>query len=424
MTILWSAIGCPIFYFIITPLFFEPIVSMWKSNNWFRIVPLYSGFACSLFCVALFMTWVRRFPYSNRYEVLISSSLSANALLLILLAATRQFYSGTVLCTFAVFQIIWLGIDVFYRIRFREYRFAVFPTNVHIKSEDFPEYKITFIYDKLEMTQGWIDAVIVENEDLLDEEWLERLAYCHARNITIIPLVVFLENAWGRIPLDIMPVTPDVGRAYSNYYLSMKTVSDKAIALIGLIVLSPALLLIAILVKATSRGPVLFKQERIGFAGKKFVMYKFRTMRQADVPDNASTTSAAAANITLFGAFLRRTHLDELPQLFNVLKGDMTIVGPRPETPALTKYYKENIPFYASRTKVSQGVVGWALIHQGNVSGLEDTRIKLSYDIYYIKHASFFLDMYIIFKSVWLMLFGIEKVKSPHELGWFGKQGS
>lgn len=418
MSIIWAIMGYLLFAFVITPFFFGSIVVMWRSD-WRSIAPLYAGLACSLLTVSCFMASARRFPYSNKYEVLLSFVFVVNALLLIYLAIARYFYSTTILCCFILFQSVWLGMEVFYRAKFVQYFFAIFPASIKLASTDFPGYKMDFIYSRQEMECGKVDAVIVEDESALDKEWAKLLEDCRSANIPIIPLASFLENVWGRALLadaqDILVMTS----VYSSWYLLIKKISDKVLALFGLTLLLPVIGGVAIALKWTSGNPVFFKQKRIGVNDRVFMMYKFRTMQcHANAPDSISATPT----ITPLGRFLRKYHLDELPQLYNVLKGDMTFVGPRPETPELTAYYRRTIPCYHLRTKIEQGVVGWALIHQGNVAGVDDTTIKVSYDIYYMKRATIFLDAYIILKSIWLVIFGIERVKSPHSFGLFSNK--
>ncbi len=404
ISLLWAAAGFLLFTLVASPLFFEAVAALWR-NNWERVAPLYAGLGCSLFTVTLLMASTRRFPYSNRYEVLLSLTVSAMAAVLLLLALTRRYYSGKMLCAFLVFQVLWLGLEMFYRRRFVEYRFLVFPTGIRLAPEDFPEYRVAFACDEGQMIDRRIDAVIVEDENVLDEKWSARLAECLSAGIPVIPLAVFLENAWGRIPLEVLRGSPDMSVVYSNNYMLLKAITDRVLAAVGIVLLLPVMALLVLLALFTAGRPVFFNQERCGLNNRVFVMYKFRTM-----PDG----NGSAARATRFWKILRRYHLDELPQLFNVLKGELSLVGPRPETPELTEFYRKNIPHYGLRLQVNQGVVGWALIHQGNVAGIEDTSVKLSYDIYYIKHASVFLDVYIILKSVWLVLFGIEIVKAPH----------
>lgn len=192
----------------------------------------------------------------------------------------------------------------------------------------------------------------------------------------------------------------------SRRMLQLQNIYSFLIALVSLVLTFPIMLLVALGVKLTSVGPVLFRQNRVGLNGKVFTIYKFRSM----VVDAEATTGAVWAKkndprVTPLGAVLRKTRLDELPQIFNVLRGDMSIVGPRPERPEFVTVLSEQIPFYRQRHVVKPGVTGWAQINHKYGDTIEDTIIKLEYDLYYIKNLSPSLDLYIIFDTLKVMLF-------------------
>jgi exopolysaccharide biosynthesis polyprenyl glycosylphosphotransferase len=188
--------------------------------------------------------------------------------------------------------------------------------------------------------------------------------------------------------------------------MRLQTVYSFIIALVGFIVASPVMVLVALAVRFTSTGPVLFRQKRVGLNGKLFTLYKFRSMRaDAEAGTGAVWAKRNDPRVTSIGGILRRTRLDELPQLFNVLRGDMSIVGPRPERPEFVSVLSEQIPFYRQRHAVKPGVTGWAQINYKYGDTIEDTVMKLEYDLYYIKNLSPSLDAYIVFHTVKVMLF-------------------
>jgi sugar transferase (PEP-CTERM system associated) len=176
-------------------------------------------------------------------------------------------------------------------------------------------------------------------------------------------------------------------------------------ALLGLILTSPLMLLSSLFVRFSSPGPILYRQVRVGLNGTEFTLYKFRSMRaDAEASTGAVWASKDDPRITAAGRILRKLRLDELPQLFNVLKGEMAIVGPRPERPEFVKTLTERIPYYHQRHAVLPGITGWAQINFKYGDTLEDTATKLEYDLYYIKNMSSGLDLYIIFHTVKAML--------------------
>jgi sugar transferase (PEP-CTERM system associated) len=178
-----------------------------------------------------------------------------------------------------------------------------------------------------------------------------------------------------------------------------------AIALAGTLLFAPLMLLAAVAVKLTSPGPVLFRQTRTGKGGKAFVLYKFRSMyASAEAATGPVWAAKDDPRVTLVGRFLRRFRLDELPQFFNVLLGDMSIVGPRPERPEFVQVLTEQIPYYRQRHCVKPGITGWAQINHKYGDSLEETIRKLEYDLYYIKNLSPSLDAYIIFQTIKTMV--------------------
>lgn len=185
----------------------------------------------------------------------------------------------------------------------------------------------------------------------------------------------------------------------------LQTAYSIPLALFGFLVTLPIMLLTAIAVKLTSRGPILFRQTRIGVHSRPFTLYKFRSMyTDAEAQTGAVWAKKDDPRITAVGRWIRKLRFDELPQLWNVLRGEMSIVGPRPERPEFVKVLAEEIPYYPQRHSVKPGITGWAQINHKYGDTIEDTVTKLEYDLYYIKHMSLALDIYIIFHTIKTML--------------------
>jgi sugar transferase (PEP-CTERM system associated) len=177
------------------------------------------------------------------------------------------------------------------------------------------------------------------------------------------------------------------------------------IAVVGLILSAPLMLLTALAVRLSSAGPVLYRQVRVGLHGKPFTLFKFRSMRvDAEAATGAVWAAKNDPRVTSIGRIIRKVRLDELPQLFNVLKGEMSMVGPRPERPEFVQTLVEQIPYYRQRHAVRPGITGWAQINYKYGETLEDTMVKLEYDLYYIKHIAFSLDAYIMLHTLKAML--------------------
>jgi sugar transferase (PEP-CTERM system associated) len=217
------------------------------------------------------------------------------------------------------------------------------------------------------------------------------------------------EMAFGRVcTKELRPsqlvFTADLGPQPGS--VALQRLYSFVIALVGAVVAAPIMLLVALAVKLSSPGPVLYRQRRVGYLGDPFTVLKFRSMKvDAEAETGAVWAARDDPRVTGVGKFLRRTRLDELPQLFNVLMGDMAIVGPRPERPEFVRDLSERIPFYRQRHFVKPGLTGWAQINYKYGETLEDTIIKLEYDLYYIKNLSPTLDLFIMLHTLKVMLF-------------------
>jgi lipopolysaccharide/colanic/teichoic acid biosynthesis glycosyltransferase len=198
--------------------------------------------------------------------------------------------------------------------------------------------------------------------------------------------------------------------APARAYMAVKHLGDFLFAAVLLPLALPVMLACALAIRIGDGRPVLFRQKRVGRGGREFTVFKFRTMRLVGTldPDDrqAAMTGEDDVRITRLGAFLRRLRLDELPQLWNILRGEMSFIGPRPEAQILSSWYTSEIPFYRYRHVVRPGISGWAQVNQGHVAEVEEVHRKLQYDFFYIKYFSPWLDVLILFKTVKTMLSG------------------
>ncbi|MBI3584125.1 MAG: undecaprenyl-phosphate glucose phosphotransferase [Nitrospinae bacterium] len=220
-------------------------------------------------------------------------------------------------------------------------------------------------------------------------------------DIKVVPdLCEFMTLRGGIDELDGLPIISLQDTPLYGWNIVIKRTFDIIFSIISIIITAPIMVLISIIVKVTSPGPVFYKQERMGLDGKKFITYKFRTM-MVNAEENTGPVWAKENDKrkTTIGTFLRRTNLDELPQFFNVLKGDMSIVGPRPERPVFVEQFKKSIPQYMLRHKMKAGITGWAQVNgwRGNTS----IEKRIEYDLYYIENWSFMFDMKIILMTMW-----------------------
>lgn len=253
------------------------------------------------------------------------------------------------------------------------------------------------------------DVVVTEPGVPYGEAWRRWLGHADLRDVKILPAPLFLEAMTGRVPVEMLHGrwAFEVLHRRAAAYLPWKRAFDLAVVLLA----APALLLVAGLVALTvwwdSGRPVLFWQDRIGRDGRAFRMVKFRTMRSAPEPSAQSTfASAHDPRVTRTGRLLRTYRLDELPQFWNVLRGEMSLIGPRPEQPGFVEVFEREIPLYAHRHRVPPGITGWAQVRQGYAFDVDSTRTKLCFDLYYVKHCSPALDAQIVLRTVWTMLTG------------------
>jgi sugar transferase (PEP-CTERM system associated) len=228
-------------------------------------------------------------------------------------------------------------------------------------------------------------------------------------NVSIEEGASFYERLTGRVHLDMMRPSWLIfsGRGRQARFNAVARIFlHRAAALLGAILSLPVALLTAILIKLDSRGPVLYKQERVGRNGRTFMVMKFRSMR-TDAERNGPVWAIKEDDrVTRVGRVIRKARVDEIPQFWNILKGEMNFVGPRPERPHFVSQLAEEIPYYEQRHLIAPGLTGWAQIKYPYGSSIEDARQKLQYDLYYIKNQSIALDAAILFETVKTILFG------------------
>jgi sugar transferase (PEP-CTERM system associated) len=229
-------------------------------------------------------------------------------------------------------------------------------------------------------------------------------------DVAIEECASFYERLTGRVSLDMMRPSWLIfsGRGRQGRLSAVvRTAVHRSIALVGAVVSLPVVLVTALLIKLDSRGPVLYSQERVGKNGRAFRLYKFRSMR-VDAEKNGPVWASKAGDdrATRVGKVIRKIRVDEIPQFWNILRGEMSFVGPRPERPHFVKQLAEEIPFYEQRHLIPPGLTGWAQIKYPYGASIEDARQKLQYDLYYIKNQSLLLDAVIMFETVKTILFG------------------
>ena len=242
-------------------------------------------------------------------------------------------------------------------------------------------------------------VVVADLRADIPPDWERYLTACALAGTLVMHVKQVEESLTGRVSIEHLSENNLGSLIPGIIFGKFKRAADFVIALVALPMLAPLLVLVAILIKLDSPGPVIFRQRRIGFRGAGFEMYKFRSMtHRREVSDwrTEAMTRDEDARVTRVGRVIRLYRIDELPQIFNILRGQMSWIGPRPEATALSDWYERELPFYRYRHIVRPGITGWAQVKQGHVAEVDEVLGKLHYDFYYIKNFSFWLDMLIV----------------------------
>jgi sugar transferase (PEP-CTERM system associated) len=255
-----------------------------------------------------------------------------------------------------------------------------------------------------------IDKIVVAIEERRSGFPIRQLLNCRVDGIEVIEGISFYEMLTGKLIVEkINPSWLIFSEGFRKSWLRrvLKRTGDLILSVLMLVFLAPVLITVAILIKIDSKGPVFFSQERVGENRKPYMVHKFRSMVQdAEKTSGPVWAQADDCRVTRVGHFIRKWRIDEFPQLFNVIKGEMSFVGPRPEREFFVRELEEAIPYYAERFSVKPGVTGWAQVSYPYGASVEDAKEKLNYDLFYIKNMSIFMDLMVVMRTVKTVLFG------------------
>ncbi|MBW6526753.1 sugar transferase [Sphingomonas sp. RHCKR7] len=296
----------------------------------------------------------------------------------------------------------------------RRLRLGVVPSARTQKLPDFPTVDWVHLTPANDSPAGDVDAIVADLHGEHDAAWDAQITRFVLNGIPVYHFRQALEQISGRVEIHHLSENTLGSLNPNDVYLKIKAVVDGVAAAVLLALLCPVIAFTCLLVRLDSPGPALFRQRRTGHRGRSFTVYKIRTMRTGAQPTagsddqmrQAAMTKVDDPRITRLGGFLRRSRLDELPQLFNIVKGEMSLIGPRPEAEALSRWYEKEIPFYHYRHLIRPGVTGWAQINQGHVTDVADVQEKLHLDFYYVKNFSFWLDLLIAVRTARTMITG------------------
>lgn len=345
-----------------------------------------------------------RASYGILPSFVVSFGLVAAAFLLVRLDYNRvQMVASFLLC------LIWF-YAVYRALQSRQTVFGVLPFGraPDLLSTKGPEW---LVLDPELSKIGRFDAIVADLHADIPAWWERFLADQALSGVPVLHVKQVRESLTGRVEIEHLSEN-DFGSLIPGIaYTKVKRAADFVLAAVMLIPLAVMLVPIALAIRIDSKGPVFFRQSRIGYRGKAFAMYKLRTMQIAPHDRKRDRRSAAITvaddeRITTVGRFLRKYRIDELPQVINVVKGEMSWIGPRPEAVPLAEWYESELPFYRYRHIVRPGLTGWAQVNQGHVADVADVLWKLHYDFYYIRHFSVWLDLLIVGRTVRTVLSG------------------
>lgn len=351
---------------------------------------------------------IETYPGIRRSLVILPSALTGHGLVVVWFVMTRFPYDRVGLAGGFLLHVAWLYILYIFAERRLRRRIAIVPFGAtdrlhNIHGIDWHVLKRPNLHDARSC-----NAIVADFGADLPNEWEAFLADAAVAGRMVYQVKQLSESLTGRVELESLSENSFGSLLPASGYFYLKSLVDFCFALVLLPIVVPLSAIIGIAILADSPGPVFFTQRRVGHAGRLITVYKFRTMQMVEVSDErtAAMTKDKDGRITKVGAVLRKLRIDELPQIINILKWEMSWIGPRPEAQALSIWYTSEIPFYRYRHVVKPGISGWAQVNQGHVAEVREVHEKLHYDFYYIKYFSPWLDVLIFFRTIKTMLTG------------------
>jgi len=351
---------------------------------------------------------IETYPGIRRSSVILPAALTGHGVMVVWFLLTRFPYDRVGLAAGFLLHVAWLYLLYIRAERKLRRRIAVVPFGAteqlaQIEGVDWQMMKRPRLADARSCS-----AIVADFGADLPDEWEAFLADAALAGRIVYQVKQLSESLTGRVELEHLSENSFGSLLPAKGYLYLKAAADFLFAIMVLPVALLLMVLIAAAIRIDSKGPVLFRQKRIGHSGKLITVYKFRTMRPVNAADErkAAMTQDHDDRITRVGHLLRKLRIDELPQIINILKWQMSWIGPRPEAQVLSTWYTDEIPFYRYRHVVKPGISGWAQVNQGHVAEVDQVHRKLQYDFYYIKYFSPWLDVLIFFRTIKTILTG------------------
>ena len=388
------------------PPIFALGVGYWSVTSWLdttanSMVADSLGFFISAFALRRF----ERFPQKNSFAFILPIGLSVFGMIVTVLLALRFSYSIKIIGVGLLMTVIMMGFQYVVSSRSRHLKLAVVPVGEALSFENTDHYSFERLSSPSSLDASFDGLLADMYSDVLTPEWERFLSDCALKRIPVYNAMQFRESLTGKVNVRHLVANNFGDLSPSIFHQNLKRVIDVLFLVTFSPVILPVMIIIAIWIKVDSLGNAFFIQPRMGFNGRWFDVIKFRSM-YVDHNGSHFTEEGEDHRITKVGRVIRKYRLDELPQFWNVLKGEMSLIGPRPESAELARWYDSEVPFFAYRHVVRPGISGWAQVMQGYAAGVDDMKDKLAYDFYYIKHFSLWLDLLIWYKTIRTVLTG------------------
>ena len=351
---------------------------------------------------------IETYPGIRRSSVILPAALTGHGVVVVWFVLTRFPYDRVALAGGFLLHVAWLYLLYIYAERKVRRRIAIVPFGAINRLNAIPGVDWHLLKRPNLHDARACNAIVADFSADVPDEWEAFLADAALAGRIVYQVKQLAESLTGRVELEQLSENSFGSLLPARGYFYFKGVADFAAALVLLPIALPLLAAIGIAIRLDSRGPIFFRQSRTGHAGRSITVYKFRTMHCIEAGDerSAAMTRDGDDRVTRVGRVLRTLRIDELPQIFNILKWQMSWIGPRPEAKVLSVWYTSEIPFYRYRHVVKPGISGWAQVNQGHVAEVDEVHRKLQYDFYYIKYFSPWLDVLIFFRTIKTMLTG------------------
>ncbi len=363
------------------------------------------GALLAMYIITAFLTsGISRFPGGKLFRYSVAAFLISMALVFSCIAILQLPFSMNSL---VIGMVVHLNINWLSKVinhQFFKIKLAYTPSGFQNHPVENTEMDIRILQNP-KLGGSRYDGLVIDSREELDHSWLELVAKSGISGIPVLDARHVHEIVQGKVPIESLNSSDLVNLQPSQIYLGVKRLIDIFIAIALVPLILPLCLILGIAIMVESPGWAIYSQLRTGKGNKPFKMYKLRSMRQ-ESSINPRFANEDQHRITKLGKWLRKYRLDELPQLFNVLKGEMSLIGPRPEQPAFVDSFSKTVPFYTYRHVVMPGITGWAQVNQGYTFCVASTKEKVEHDFYYIKHLSIWLDIMIMLRTIRTVLTG------------------